>query len=32
VQRRAWRTLLASDLLDELPAVLHELDAPTRRR
>ena len=29
---RGWRTLLASDLLDDLPAVLNELQGPTRRR
>jgi hydroxyethylthiazole kinase-like uncharacterized protein yjeF len=32
VQRRAWRTLLASDLFDEIPEVLQELRAATRRR
>lgn len=30
--RRGWRTLLASDLLAEIPAVLGSLDAGSRRR
>jgi NAD(P)H-hydrate epimerase len=32
VTQRGWRTLLASDLLNELPAALGDLGAPTRRR
>jgi len=31
VRQRQWRTLLASDLLSEFPAVLHGLAASTRR-
>jgi NAD(P)H-hydrate epimerase len=31
VRRRGWRTLLASDLFEEIPAVLSDL-APTQRR
>ena len=32
IEQRQWRTLLASDLLDEIPAVLADLTSLTQRR